>query len=780
MELFNIDYETSAAILTAFIFVFHCMKYSAETRVNKEFRGMVFVVFMCNFMDALTGYLSNCPGLVPLWLDNALTTIFFITPITMTMCLARYALAYIYENIWDSILLKCITVVYVLDIFAIILNLFTHWLYYYDEAGNYTRGPLYIMCYALPFVIMLIVMVFVVRRHRYYSRGQFFALIFFNLICLITASLQFLFFSNILLTYFVAAVCVLNMFFFLETPDYQKMVKTMADLEYLQKNLRDEVKKQTAVADERREKVEQMSLQMVQTLATTIDAKDRYTNGHSTRVAYYSVLLARELGWNDDEINALRYKGLLHDIGKIGVADVILNKPSRLKKVEYEVIQSHTVVGYEILRDSSFLPGSELVARYHHEKYDGSGYPDGLKGEEIPPQARVVAIADAYDAMNSDRVYRKALSKDIIRKELIEGKGKQFDPAYLEAFLRLFDAGRLDMKGDEMEIKQDDNSGKLMRKVMESMQKGGQDNADFISGVLRRETGEDLIMVEMSRGEGALMLLEVCNLKTVNEKSGRIVGDKAISEIGRILNDCGDEIIASRNGGSQFLCYFVDVNEIETCKLCDRIFAAFENVKDQDVRLSPITLHAGLCLTSPEDDYFDVYSKADKALYHILQSKNAGYYFYKYLESGLGKSDAELSRLVEGLKNNQPDEVMDVEYDDFTRFYGYIMNLWKRYNHAFSLAMISINQLHDTQRDYESMEKAISCMEMAVKRTIRTVDVCTRYSSSQLLIILLEVKENEVTPIIKRIFQDYYKIYTGAEMEVSYEVADLNLLEDKL
>ena len=223
--------------------------------------------------------------------------------------------------------------------------------------------------------------------------------------------------------------------------EYHKMARR--DIEHTER-LNQEVERQTAVARERAERLEALNDEMVETLALTIDAKDRYTNGHSFRVSWYAVALARHLGWSADALNELEREALLHDIGKIGVPDLILNKPGLLDVGEYVVIKSHTEIGGEILSRSGNLLDAAQVARHHHERYDGRGYPDGLAGETIPLHARIVAIADAYDAMRSDRTYRKELSLPIIREELVRGRGGQFDPHLLDAFLELVDAGVLE------------------------------------------------------------------------------------------------------------------------------------------------------------------------------------------------------------------------------------------------------------------------------------------------------------------------------------------------
>ena len=209
-------------------------------------------------------------------------------------------------------------------------------------------------------------------------------------------------------------------------------------------SLNAEVQRQAAIAIERADKLELMNEEVVNMLAMAIDAKDRYTNGHSLRVASYSEALAKQIGMPEDEIRILRREAMVHDIGKIGIPDAVLNNPGELTDEEFKILQSHTTIGARILEKTSGMEGARDVAEFHHERYDGKGYPKGLKGLEIPFHARIVSIADAYDAMNSDRIYRKSLKPSAIRSELAKGRGTQFDPELLNAFLKLFNKGILD------------------------------------------------------------------------------------------------------------------------------------------------------------------------------------------------------------------------------------------------------------------------------------------------------------------------------------------------
>ena len=216
-------------------------------------------------------------------------------------------------------------------------------------------------------------------------------------------------------------------------------IRRILELSYLQQNLREEVAKQTGVAEKRRESVERMSLQMVQALANTIDAKDSYTNGHSTRVAKYSVMIAKRMGYSGEKLEQLQYAALLHDIGKIGIPNEIINKPSRLSDEEYEIIKTHPTIGGRILEKISEIPDIAIGARWHHERFDGRGYPDKLSGLEIPEIARIIGVADSYDAMTSNRSYRDLLSQEIVRGEIEKGKSTQFDPDIADIMLMLID-----------------------------------------------------------------------------------------------------------------------------------------------------------------------------------------------------------------------------------------------------------------------------------------------------------------------------------------------------
>ena len=207
-------------------------------------------------------------------------------------------------------------------------------------------------------------------------------------------------------------------------------VRHIIELVRLQKNLAAEVELKT-------QENENLSLRVVQTLAEAIDAKDNYTNGHSGRVAEYAREIAQRYGYSRKKQDEIYMMGLLHDVGKIGVADAVINKPGRLTDEEYAQIKSHPVLGDRILKRIPERPGLAIGARWHHERYDGRGYPDGLSGDDIPEEARIIAVADAYDAMTSHRSYRDILPQETVRREIETGRGTQFDPVFADIMLQI-------------------------------------------------------------------------------------------------------------------------------------------------------------------------------------------------------------------------------------------------------------------------------------------------------------------------------------------------------
>ena len=541
--------------------------------------------------------------------------------------------------------------------------------------------------------------------------------------------------------------------------------------------LNEEVERQTAVAEERSRRIEKMSLQTIETLANAIDAKDPYTKGHSSRVSQYSVKIAEALGWPEQRVNDLRYAALLHDIGKIGVPDSILNNPKRLTEAEYDIIKSHTTTGAEILRNKIMIATAEDVALSHHERYDGTGYPLGKKGTEISEEARIVAIADAFDAMSSNRVYRRACEEEHIRKELLEGRGTQFDPGYTDILLDLWDHGQLDeIIGRESADtgESEEASSTLLQTVLNSFitQSSG-DNTDLITGVLVRSAGEAAIARMMKETEGCFVFFDVDNLKKINDISGHKAGDKVLKMMGDTLNEyCGDGICC-RLGGDEFLMFLKDVSREEAEETVRKVIRTFEEKSGADRETAEASLSAGLAMSTPADAYMKIFNQADKALYHVKQNGKRDLGFYNVASESYREEELDMNKLIRAIRTSGSyDGAMDVEYRQFAQLYEYIENLEKRYSQPFKLIMIKLEPLPGTVPHTEELEISMYFMEQAIRQTVRGVDVVTRYSRHQFLIILLGTDDEGVRTAMERIFRGYYKMNGSNAFSPSYSVAD--------
>ena len=536
-----------------------------------------------------------------------------------------------------------------------------------------------------------------------------------------------------------------------------------------------EVARQTAVAEERARKIEQMSFQTIQTLANAIDAKDPYTKGHSSRVSRYAVLVAEELGWDAERVSDLRYAALLHDIGKIGVPDSILNNPKKLTDVEFAIIRSHTTLGSEILRDRTVVRSAECVARCHHERWDGRGYPAGLKGAEIPEEARIVAVADAFDAMSSTRIYRKACEPEYIRRELEQGRGTQFDPEYAGVFLKLLREGRMD------EILRKDGSesaggmeapSALLQEVVEAFAaQSAADSVDLATGVMSRSAGEGAIAKRMQQEAGCFAFVDTDNLKKINDTLGHEAGDRALRLVGDTLRSCaGENGLCCRLGGDEFLLFLPGTGREEAEQQIRAVIRRFGEKKAADPDLAVATLSAGLVMCSPADTYLTAYNRADKALYHVKQNGKNGYSFYS---DDTEPDTADVNRLVPGIRAaGSYTGGLNVEYRHFARLYDFIENLEQRFSQPFKLVLITLSPAGGADARIEEQEKAMYCMEQAIRQAIRGVDVLTRYSGRQYLVILVGARAEGVRGAVDRIFRGYYKMNGSGAFTPDYTVAD--------
>ena len=392
--------------------------------VSMEFSAMM-LLFFDRFSYIYKGDMSEL-GFYMVRLSNGM--VYFLS-LLIPFLVTRY-LADLFFNEAElektPVQLKVADLLFAVGLVLLLAAPFTGLYYTFDEQNNYQRAPLNMLCYVAPVLIVLLQEWAVIQNRKKIKRKLAYSIIVCIALPTIASVFQVFFYGVSLInmtTAFVVCIFYTYSLSFLNEIAERAKAREIEAYKTAQKN--------EAVLFE----------QTTEALANAIDAKDNYTRGHSTRVAIYSRRIAKRAGLSERDCNRVYFAALLHDIGKIGIQNDIINKIGKLTDEEYQLIKSHSVLGSKILSSIKNAPFLSVGARYHHERYDGKGYPDGLAGTNIPEIARIIAVADSYDAMTSNRSYRKALKKEVAREELKQGAGTQFDPHFAIIMINLIDEG---------------------------------------------------------------------------------------------------------------------------------------------------------------------------------------------------------------------------------------------------------------------------------------------------------------------------------------------------
>ena len=556
----------------------------------------------------------------------------------------------------------------------------------------------------------------------------------------------------------------------------QSRIDRTMELSQLQNDLESRLEEKTKL-------VEKVSLNAIMTIANTIDANDEYTAGHSKRVAKCAAAIAKHLNWPENEVQNLTYIALLHDIGKIGVPDAILNKPTRLSDEEFAVIKSHSVIGSEILKDVYMIKNAADGALYHHERYDGSGYPFGIKGEEIPLCARIISIADAYDAMTSNRIYRHRLDKATVLEEFENGRGRQFDPELTDLFLEMLRTD-FDPAAEEYELPVNgdlamENSA-MFSKALTAYSENFQNKAstDLLTGLHNKSYAEKQIRKLLEEKHyGALLLMDLDDFKQVNAVLGHIVGDVALKLTADALRaDTSEKDVICRLSGDEFMVFLTDVLSrkeiVQTVQKIREMFA--ESLRRLDCS-NATSISTGIAICPLDGKNFEsLYRNAGKSLYYVKRNAKSRYSFYsqeRIGDRGL-KTATDLSHIrsiLEGRLTEDQRGAFRVNYRDFNQLYKYIQRGVKRNAQQVQILLFTLS-VEDNEDLCLGSEEPMQTLELAVASSLRAVDVGTRYSSMQYIVILLDTNLENGKKVADRVVKQFYRIYGGKGVLVSYNI----------
>lgn len=562
---------------------------------------------------------------------------------------------------------------------------------------------------------------------------------------------------------------------------------------YAATRIYDQIQKQNlefmAELEEKNLQARQMTMQTVMTIVNTIDAKDEYTKGHSQRVSEYAVALAEELGMPEEEIERIRYVGLLHDIGKIGVPDAILNKPGRLNNTEFSLMKLHTMVGGEILKDINSMEDLDVGAKYHHERYDGKGYPEGLAGEDIPFVARIIGIADAYDAMTSHRVYRKRLSDEAVQEEIARCAGAQFDPKLAEVFLNMVKQGKLQSidtdSYDAQDGSPDSIGGELLEKLLDDAgaYNSAENSKDGLTGVYNRIYGEQMLADYIKCGEGCLMAIDIDALRNTNNSYGFLRGDLHINTIANILERNFANKILYRNEGDQFICFLFGLTREDVAESeAKRLLQCITKTAQEDPELFDLSISVGfLIVHAGEFSCEEALNRVDRALYFAKQKGGGDWCNYQSLTASFQpkSTSGELQNLLQMIyKRDNCSKTYEVNYPEFTRTINYLERVVERNDQQMHVIMFTLLATDEESATIEQKITGMKMLEAAVLSSLRKTDVTMQFSSSQRIVVLMNMDEENQQLTINHIISAFYKSDINKMFSIVHEVADLSAIED--
>jgi len=417
----TISFIQSSMITICSMACVHVFLYVKKS-LPKDIRRLFFLLSEVLMLECLEVYFDNR---LALWPDN---TYYYWRMIVSTIGYTlRPLMLYIVVLITTrNVRWKAKEIVLAIPTIATLgislLAFFTKWVFWYDETNQFHGAPLRWFFFVALIIYFLIILLNAIANYK--KQGNEIFVIIGILFLLSFDMIWSMNHKNISIHLELESLSVILYFMYFLSIFHAKEIE----------------EKDEEIIDSEQRLTKIMLDQSIETLAYTIDAKDKYTKGHSSRVAKYARMIASLGGKSDEECREVYLAGLLHDIGKISVSDSIINKTSKLTDEEFEKIKKHPSNGAIILKKMKSIPYLQDGALYHHERYDGKGYPNGLAGNEIPELARIISVADAYDAMTSYRSYRPTMDQSVVKQEIWKGIGTQFDPHFAKMMISLIDA----------------------------------------------------------------------------------------------------------------------------------------------------------------------------------------------------------------------------------------------------------------------------------------------------------------------------------------------------
>lgn len=433
---YNINFEAASFFYIALLYFYLLKKYYNTSQINNTFRRLVLFQMTSIFFDVAASIAISFAKSVPLWLNVTLNSLYFASESFFYYTLHLLFLSFGVKKKFGAPLLFFSRLVLVAFMALLVANV-PSGIFFSFQNGSYEHGKFYSLCLIIPLVFLFDCSLTFLMIKKRVSPQAYAVLLIMLVMSVLGPALQYLYFPNVLLTNFFSLVSLNMCLFVLVSPDYAELTKKKAELNELQKHLEAKAAIESEKIHKRDKQKELLSEQIINALAETVDAADSNRAGHTENVAEYSRKIAYMMSLPKNEVQKVYYTAVLHDIGIIGIPEEISTKAGGFTEQEFEAMKRHSVIGERILSKITEMPEIAKNVRSHHERFDGKGYPDGLAGKEIPLCARIIAVADAYDAMTHERNYKRAMTAQEAKRELLAKSGSQFDPNVVAAALEV-------------------------------------------------------------------------------------------------------------------------------------------------------------------------------------------------------------------------------------------------------------------------------------------------------------------------------------------------------
>ena len=446
-DYINIPIETLCVLICVILFVFQ-LADKKKNESNKWFSRIIFANTLMLLGDIFDCVFGGAPGVVMHYIQIFSSLfIYYSASGIMLYSMMGWVMSYVTQHVKVSkgwILISRI-LMYLQFVLAATMQ-FTK-ICYVDSNNVYHRSSYFYLAQFMPYIIYFMALFNLIRFMRFFKVNE---RVYLAILCFLPVVGVFIqsFHAELLLLNVTATLGLVLTTFFVQL----QRDKDRDD------EIRELIANENIKLEEIRDRQETLNSQLIDVLCGAVEAKDLYTRGHSLRVAQYAREIMYRLGGDEKAQNEVYSIGILHDVGKIRIPDEIINKKGALTDEEFEQIKLHTVAGYQILKDVTIIPELAIGARWHHERYDGKGYPTGLAGENIPLVARIISVADAYDAMTSSRSYHSIMPQCDVRAQIENGMGTQFDPKIAQIML--------DMIDEDLQYEMKQNNYSSIRKIL--------------------------------------------------------------------------------------------------------------------------------------------------------------------------------------------------------------------------------------------------------------------------------------------------------------------------